>query len=200
MASIDKVTIGNMALSHIGADSTIENFNENSTEAGEIDLWYDYSRLQTLEAFDWSFARTRVILATHEEDPPAGIWAFRYQYPSDAVVVRRLPNPAGPRAAAIPFSIEMDGTKSTKTIVTDLEDATVVYTFDQETTTLFSSHFVETLSRLLASRIAMAITTKKKVADDNFSIWQGMIIKSEAVDANEEMQRAPDDAEWIKVR
>lgn len=61
--AISNVTISNMALSHIGADSTIESMAESSAEAAQCNLWYDYSRLQVLEAYDWGFARKRLDLA-----------------------------------------------------------------------------------------------------------------------------------------
>ncbi len=59
MASISQVAIGNMALSHIGASSTIESFGEDTNGAQQVNLWYDFSRQQTLESYDWGFARTK---------------------------------------------------------------------------------------------------------------------------------------------
>lgn len=198
--TVSKVGIGNMALSHVGGDSSIEAFGEDSVEANQIVLWYDYSRTQTLEAFNWSFARKRQTLATHSEDPPSGVWAYRYQYPSDAITIREIANPAGKQADAVPFEIEIDATGSTKTILTNLDSAVAVYTFDLETTTLFSSHFVETLSRLLASRIAPTLTSKKEIAERNFAVWQKMIKDAPAQNANEQVGEPPRDADWIRLR
>jgi len=107
MASISKVTIANFALGNIGARDSIESFDEASTAARQAKLWYDFSRVQALEGFDWSFARKRQALALIEEvptgDPVAYEWAYRYQYPSDCVSARYIVNPAGKDADAVPL-------------------------------------------------------------------------------------------------
>jgi len=107
MAVISVVKICNMALSNIGAKSTIESITENTPEAKRCNLWYDFSRLQTLEIFDWNFAQKRLTLALHSDVAPDGVWTFRYQYPSDGANIRFLQNPAGETADAIPFTIEL---------------------------------------------------------------------------------------------
>lgn len=62
MVAISDTRIANMALSHLGARHTIENLSEVSTEAEAAELWYEFSRLQTLESHDWGFARRRIVL------------------------------------------------------------------------------------------------------------------------------------------
>jgi hypothetical protein len=212
MASISKVKIANMALSHIGADSTIESFTENSTEALQVDLWYDWSRIQTLEAFDWSFARKRLALAEHSEDPPEGQWAFRYQYPADCIAFRHIANPFNRTfldpndltesviTDAVPFELEMDSTDIAKTILTDMEDACGVYTFDQEITSTFTAHFIDALSYMLAHRLAMPITGKLSLRDKMLETWQYYINVAPAQNANERVGRPERDALWVRVR
>ena len=201
MATISIVKICNMALSHIGNTSPIESIDEDSAEAKQCKTWYDYSRIMTLEAFNWSFARKRITLSAHSEDPPDD-WVYRYNYPdaSDSLVVRALANPAGPNDDAVPYEIEMSGSGEQKTILTDLEDAVAICTFDQEATPLFSSHFVMTLSYAVAANIAFALTGKKDIKADMLNVWQGMIAQAKAVDANETSERPPRDASWIRVR
>ncbi len=148
MVSISPVRIGNMALSHIGTTATIEAFTENSVEARQINLWYDFSRQQALEAMDWNFARKRQFLALHSDDPPTYDWLYRYQYPSGALVIRRLVNPLGLEANVVPFRVENSSDGETKTVLTNLEDAEAEYTFDLTSTSLFSPLFVEALSFL----------------------------------------------------
>jgi len=199
MAIISDVRIANMALSNVGAKSNIEAIGENSPEGTQTELWYDYSRLQTLAAFDWSFARKRQTLALHGDAAPAAVWTYRYQYPSDCVVMRLMENPLGKQADAVPFEIEIsdDGTKS---ILTDLEDAVGIYTFDLTTTSLFSPHFVEALSHMLGAHISYAITGKREVKGDMISIFNALIVEAPAHNANEEQRPPPRDAEWIRAR
>ena len=108
MAIISKAKIYNMALSKVGAAGNIEDTDDGSSEADECNIWYDFSLLQSLEAHDWHFARTRLTLATHSDDPPSGVWDFRYQYPSDCVAFRRISNPLGDQKLPVPFDIEVN--------------------------------------------------------------------------------------------
>ena len=200
MAVISRVRICNMALSHVGANSNIESLTENSAEAAACDLWYDFSRLQTLEANDWGFARRRLTLATHSDDPPDGVWAYRYQYPSDSVIVRKIQSPAGENAEPIPWEVETSEDQSTKTILTDLSEAIAVYTFDLEDVNLFSAFFVEMLSFALANHIAFTLTGKQSVEESMRQKFASMARIAPASNANERGERQPREASWIEGR
>lgn len=200
MAAISAVGIANMALSNIGDASTIQSFSEKSPQAKQCDLWYDYSRRQVLEAYNWSFARKRLVLATHSDAPPELTWAYRYQYPSDCIKARFIENPLGPTADAVPFEIEnsLDGT--VKTILTNMDDATLVYTFDLTATNLFSAHFVECLSHAIAFHIALALTGKRTIKSDMLTVYNRLILSAPAQNANEQVEEPPRDADWIRGR
>lgn len=200
MASIDKVTICNMALSRVGGRSKIEAIDEASTEADACELWYDYSLRQVLEASDWNFARKRLTLSTHSDDPPDGIWGYRYQYPSDCVAFRKLENPSDASADAVPFQIETSLDGQQKTIVTDLDDAVGVYTFEQTVTSTYSAHFVSLLSLALATNIAFQLTGKQKIQDTLAQRLRDALDGAASSDANEEVGKAPREAEWIRDR
>lgn len=208
MAFISDTGIVNMALSHVGSRSDVENFRtEKSEEAVQARVWYDYSRQLILEAYDWSFARKRLGLALHGDvisetatDPLAGVWGFRYQYPQDCIKARKIQNPNAPPSDSTPFEVETSLNGEQKTILTNMEGAVLVYTFDQKGTELFSSMFVLAFSHLLASQIAWSLTGKRKVGLDQFSLYQGVLIGATAADANEAVEPAPRDAEWIRGR
>ena len=200
MAVISKVRICNMALSNVGASSALESLTDGSAEAETCDLWYDYSRLQALAGYDWNFARRRLTLATHSDDPPDGVWAYRYQYPSDCVAFRKIQNPSGDRAAPVPFEIEVSDDLGTKSILTDLDDAVGVYTFDLETVTLFSPFFVEMFSFALSSHIAFALTGKQALRTEMLKTFSALQRSAPAVNANEQMEGLPKEASWIEGR
>ena len=202
-----------MALSNIGARSSIEDLTENTAEAQQINLWYDFAKGESLEAFDWSFARKRLTLATHADDPPDGVWAYRYQYPADALVMRRLENPTNVGSAdtifshrdniggdAVPYNIEVDDSKESKTILTNLESAVGVYTFDLETTSLFSKLFIQTLASNLGFHIAMTLTGKKEIRKEQYDRFLELLTFAPASNANEEVSKPPREAEWIRGR
>lgn len=194
------VAIGNMALGHVASRVTIESFTEQSAEAGQVNLWYDISRLQTLEAFNWNFARRRQALALHSDDPPLALWSFRYSVPSDVVVMREIENPLGKTADAIPFQIEQNASGTGKTLLTNAEDAVAVYTFDLEDPSMFSPHFIQMLSLKLGSNIAFSMSGKRQMRIDLLQWYNALLLEAPAYNFNEEVSDPPREAESIRGR
>ncbi|MCH8816091.1 MAG: hypothetical protein IH957_13565 [Chloroflexi bacterium] len=198
--------IANMALSHLGKD-TIENRTEQTPEGEQVRIWYDYSRRMVLEVYDWNFARGRLTAALHGDtisetatDPMAGVWGYRYQYPNDCVMMRKIQNPSAPPADAIPFEVELNLDRTQRSILTDQEDAVLVYTADIENTDLFSGLFVLAFSHLLASHMAFALTGKVKIADGQMNKFRGVLPAATAASANEAVSAPPRDVDWIRDR
>lgn len=168
----DQVVICNMALAHIGSKSTIESIDENTPAAKQCKLWYDAARIRTLEAYDWTSARKTQTLSIHSVAAPTFRWAFRYQYPTDCVAPRFIENPAGSNKDPVPFTIENAG-DGTVSILTDAENAVLIYTFNLSTITAFTIHFVETFALALSVRMCYKLTGKRsllKAVTDAFNI------------------------------
>lgn len=200
MASISSVKIANMALSHIGASSQIESLADQTAVGKIANLWYDFSRLQVLEAHNWSFARKRQILTLDSEAADLVEWTYRYQYPADAVAIRELANPLGPDADAIPYAVEISSDGSRKTIVTNLESASAIYTKDLEVTSLYSAFFIEALSYLLAHHMAYSVTGKLSLRASMLSTYSAFMQLAPAQNANENVDKPKREAPWIRVR
>ena len=211
--SVSEVSICNMALSKIGASSSIESLTEDSSEAKECNLWYTFSRKQALASNDWSFARRRLTLATHGDDPPNGVWGYRYQYPSDCIQFRKIESPVSGAgvwspeekrlvadADAIPFSIELDEDQDSKSILSNLDNAIGVYTMNLTEVTLFSEFFVTALSTAIAVNVAYALTKKSKLEDKMAQRFQQLILVAQAVDGNEQVEPPPREASWHRGR
>lgn len=188
-----------MALSHIGNTTTIEDLAENSTEAQLINTWYDMARKQALSALNWSFARKRLMLALHSDDAPVE-WTYVYQYPVDALVVRKLTNPLGKTADAVPYEVEASEGGDDKKILTDLAQAEAVYTFDQDNADMFSDMFANALSYLLAHYISYPLTNKWQVRERCLQQYYIMLRIAGATGANEQVPAKPRDAEEILAR
>lgn len=201
--TISPTQICNLALSNIGARSSVEDFTtEDTAEANECLLWYDFSREQALRMHNWSFARKRLTLASHAVDPPDGLWSFRYQYPFDCLKALRLVNPFGRQANAIPYDIETaeDAGAVTRSILTDLDNACLLYTFDVKDTTLFTPFFVELLSYGVAQHIAFALTGKREIKADMLKIYTQMTLLAPRADAQEGIDEEVRDADQIRAR
>lgn len=214
--AVSQVQICNMALAHVGA-TPIEAMNERTKEASQCRLWYDNCRQQALGAYNWGFARKRRTLACHGDDPPDS-WAYRYQYPVDCIKARWITNPFEstglgapfvigsdiatfwPNASdAIPFVVEW-APNGTKSILTNEQCPELIYTFDQTEPGFFSHHFVDSLSWLMASRMAFTITGKMILEERAMKMYDYLIRNAAALDGNEGVDKPPREAEWIRGR
>lgn len=200
MAKLSDIQIANMALNHLGTRSTIQQFTEDSTEAVNANLWFDFTRRQALAMFDWSFARRNVVLSLDEESAIDEIWTYRYNYPSDCIKARYLVNPVSKIEDAVPFEITMNSSGTEKTIMTDLENAELIYTFEQLNSELYTPWFALGMSYLLASHMALSITGKTSIKSAMFERAYGILVQAAAYDANEGIREAPRDADWVRGR
>lgn len=196
---ISAVRVANMALSHTGSDNVIESLTEDSVEAKQCKLWYDFARQMTLRGHNWSFARKRQALSEHSQEPPDD-WSNRYQYPADCLVMRQLVNPAGPDADNVPFSVQVDDTGEAMCILTNLEEAVGEYTFDLTKASLFSPHFILAMSYNLASLINPALTGDKDLTAGLLNLGQAMTINGGAADENQEEKRPPREGGSVRAR
>ena len=207
MVEISDTLIANMALTHVGAENDIEELLEETVEAKACNTWYGFSLLQTLEAYDWSFARRRAVLTLHgdtisttAQQPLAGVWGFRYVYPADCVVLRKMQHPNAPPDNALPFEIELSLDGNEKTIVTNVENAVAVFTFNQTAANLYTPGFVLALSYALAVNIAYTLTAKITVSKEMERRFGIAIGHAAANMLNEAVEKPPRDAAWIRDR
>jgi hypothetical protein len=196
--SISTVQIANFALSKAGLDSTIESLTENSAEANACNLWFDHSRDQVLASYAWTFAHARETLAAHVNDPSAD-WGYRYIYPVDSIKIRELERPLGKDADPIPFIVEL-ATNGTKSILTDLGSAVAIYTKTSTNPLLYTPGFIEAIATTLAAHIAFPLTGKTKLAQYLESRASLLLRAAPALDANEQQEAKPRDAEATRGR
>lgn len=194
-----KNTIARMAFSHLGGTARVEDIDtEQTAEAAQAKLWYDEARRTTLAEHDWGFARKRQALALSSEAPPDE-WSFKYKVPTDMVAARRVENPVGSSADDPPFEIE-SGADDTQVILTDVDEAVLVYTRDVQATDLFTPHFTLALSYLWAHLLAAPTTGKRDKKADMMQFYLGTLERAGARDANQVTRRPPRDASWIEER
>lgn len=215
--AVSKVIIANMALAHLGNANVIESFSERSPQAKAASFWYDEARRQTLQGFDWTFARKRLALAIHSEAPPAE-WLFRYQWPTDCLQARSIFNPFGfvgrpypwcdvysanmfaGATDAVTYEIQADSDGISMTILTNQDAAELIYTRDIIQESLFPALFTRALSHNLASLMAMQMTQKTAIQQREEQRYQGILRAAAADDANQERPQAPRDASWMRGR
>lgn len=195
-----KVRICNMALSKVGSRSNVEDLDtERTPAANACRVWYDAARITTLETYHWSFAKKRLALSLHADAPPQE-WTYRYSWPSDCVAARLIENPLGLDADAVPFDSELGASDETRSIVTDMPEAVLIYTKDLDSPTLYSMHFINMMATQLAVFINPEITGKVRIATRLEREFSQLALLAPEHDADSSVPRAERDAPWIRAR
>jgi hypothetical protein len=198
------VDISNTALSLIGADAVVSSISppDGSIESGHCARFYPLARKAMMELGDWSFVKTRVLLA--EITNVSQIWTYAYASPADCINALRILRPdattnsismsdpfgslypqvpsyfiAIDESAGAPF--ELDG----GVIRTNQPDATLIYSHDVVDTTKFPGSFVLALSYMLASYLAGPIIKGMTGIQIGKALRQEAMLMAAASSANE---------------
>ncbi len=106
LITYSEVMICKMALSRIGAASTIETLDtsiDTSTEAAACALWYPQDRDATITDWEWPWARTSAVLnQVNTLYPATPEYQYSYRYPSDCLDLKRVVPTVTPAAATSP--------------------------------------------------------------------------------------------------
>lgn len=201
----NKTDIFNLALMHIGSSFMVSDADtESSKEARVCRQFYETARQSALSDLDWSFARKFVSLAILDGETHPG-FSKVYKYPSDCLVVRTLVQPwmsvssydsrdySGTRlvSSSVPESMRavwqtgLDSKNETRTILTDMEDAQIIYTVDLEVEAIYPSYFVVALALRLAMNIATPIAGSPQIASGLQQAYQQALEAAAVLDMNE---------------
>ena len=211
-----------MALSAIGARSTIASFTEGSAEANAISLHYVPAVESILQAARWNFARKQALLtllndATQNQPVPTP-WLYEYAYPSDCTqgrfimpqVMVNLPSsvvgtPSVPSAIGPPvrWMVSTDNDSNGNQIVvilTNQPQAVFVYTSRITNPNLFDGQFTDALYNLLGARICMSVNGDKGLASAAFKRADELCKSAAASNGNEGLTVIDNIPDWIKAR
>lgn len=153
-----KIDVFNMALAHIGVSSTVADELERSPERVICTRFWDTCRdaMFSYKDMPWNFAVTRVALADLGS-PPTG-WAYRYRYPNDCINALGIVGPTGRvEPPELRFKFEVQYEADGRSILTDAEEATLLYVKRISEVERWPSAFVEAMAYRLASMIAMPL-------------------------------------------
>jgi hypothetical protein len=136
----DKTTIVNRALSLIGAEP-INNLTDDTPEASIANRIYEESRRSILSECLWNFATKREALNQVVETLPWTLDGVQnvFQLPADRIRI------FGVSSRGATWRIEQDR------LITDVTDIGIIYVFNLEDTTKFSSSFTDAFADKLAA-------------------------------------------------
>ena len=100
----------------------------------------------------------------------------------------------------MPFEVATASDQTDLSILTDLDEAVAVYTFDLTEVLLFSEFFVQMLAAALAATTAFTLTGQSELEDKMVQRFQLMSRAARASDANEAVSKPPRDVDYIRAR
>lgn len=195
-----EVSICNIALSHVGS-YPIQSLSESTKEARECKLHYYATRDAVLRAHNWGFAKKRLTLALLS-DTYSG-YDYAYSYPSDCLVVREIYDESGAFTGTIydeetdeyvatgrvEYEISINSDLTQRVILTDKEDAELIYTARVTDPNLLDSLFQDALALRLAATLAQPLKQKPGLTKDLIAQYQQLIGVAKAADANEKYKK-----------
>jgi len=152
----DNITICNLALGKV-CEAQITSLEEASQPARLCKLFYAQTRDEVLQSALWNFATKRETLSRLADSPPFG-WNYQYQLPSDYLAVIQLNSWQAHEARDL---YEIEGQR----LLTDEEQAQLLYTARIEDSEIFPPLFVEALYTKLASKLADSLTGSASKAE-----------------------------------
>ena len=185
-----------MALGHISSKA-VGTDTEDTSRAIECRKFWDVALRTTLENVAWKFATVRSTLSLTGTAPDE--WEYQYSVPADMVMDIKIYDPlAGDNP--IEYEIAKHPTAAGRVIQTNQEDAILIHTTYVDDVSLYPYQFSLALSYMLASLIAMPITSdvqKGVAASENY---QRIISRAQSTNANKGERREAIDAPWIAAR
>lgn len=169
-----KTEVINMTLGRLGITRRLANWEtDNSKEAVQSRLVYDTMLDETLRAFPWNFAQTAVALAETSEDIVIPGYGVQYQYPNGCITAHIVCTELGVRETfnswiqywersmllppKIPFRVALHPDGDRRVILTDLEEAYLIYTARVENTQAWDALFTNTFCWRLGAELAPAL-------------------------------------------
>ena len=213
--SLDVVGVCNLALSRAGHVETITSLDESSTAAEKCSLVYEHVRDNLLRDFVWGFAKRNVALALVSGGEFVG-WDYVYRYPSDCLSARQVCDAAGCRMRWYDYNpsnddslltwmppkvpYQVSGDDDGKTILTDMEEAYLVYTKRMTDTNLMDDSFLDLWAWSIAMEIAPSLRAKSAVISFVANGYQSSRIQAETLNMNEMQKDADPESPAIQAR
>lgn len=193
--------ICNIALARIGHRQFIAELTDRTTEARVATVHYDDAVQAVLASAPWNFATRRALLAELTDHTRSG-WEFVYSLPADCITARYLysglNSPAVDQRPA--FNIEMNDTATAKVLVTNREQAELVYTSLVTEAPMFPPLFTQALAWRLAADFALALPVKASVGLEMEKGYSQALRMAAATEFQQSQSEQPQDSEFIRER
>lgn len=200
MAS-SNLQIWNMALGYLKNKNSVQNENENSFEAKQCRIYFDTVIGRVLRGHLWGFAKKQAVLALTGTAPDG--WEFQYAYPGDCILTDHLYNSLDPQDSLLkrlPFEVRNDPDASGRVILTNQEDAQLIYGINETNPILWTPDFDRAAALLLGSELGFSIANKRQRAADLRGLYFEQINEAQRNNTREGVKNVDDEASWTEAR
>jgi hypothetical protein len=195
--SYSQAAICNIALGHLGISASIDDLEADESTNGQVcRTHFDIALDMLLRAHWWPFARREQELAVVAGYSSA-IWAYAFRAPSDYLLGRGINLTA---QDAVGDEFEVGGDSSGTLILTDVEEATLVYTAKVANTGLYPPAFIDCLSWGLACRIAQPLSADESYRATARTEYRKAVAAAMTNIGNEQIARAESDGAFVAAR
>ncbi len=164
--------ICNMALGTIG-QNFITALDDGTHTANQCNVIFQPARDACLRDHLWNFALKRATLA--QTTAPVSDWPYAYQLPADCL-----------RAVALNGDPQLRWAIEGRTLVTDEPTATILYIAKADDVNLWDALFVDALTLLLASKLALAVAHDAGYSAELLKLYNLRFADAKAVDGQEQ--------------
>ena len=173
-----EVSICSNALRRLG-DDPITSLTDDTERARLCNAFYADARDACLRSHPWNFAITRASLTQLSSTPAYG---FDYQYalPTDPYCLRVL----SMEFEDYIFKVENLATEG-RVLLTNEDTAKILYIARITDTALFDSLFVDTLTALLAAKLAYPVTNSVNLQTQMQNLYQIKLSEARSIDGQE---------------
>lgn len=187
---VSVISVCNSALYKVGADR-ITDLSDDTKAAIILNECFDQIRDEVLRSHPWNFAKTRVSLTASGTAP---VWGYSYQYPLplDCLLVLET--------ETYEYEHQIETLGGTKHLLTDSDEANILYITRIEDPTLWDSLFCESLAWRLAQTLAYPLSQSITLASEMDKLFRNSISFARSVNGQECTPRNLVVDDWITKR
>ena len=191
----------NLALIKVGQRQLlIDSLDEQTEVAMACKAIYAHTRDLVLTEAQWSFATIRATLALTTQTRDG--WTYAYAVPTNCIGALYLwtgvRNP--PNEDRLPYDIELNDTADGQLLLTDAQNAQLVYCVAVTNEDLFSPAFVEALACKLAMELVRAIPVKPQFTASLQQEYRAALANAVSTDRQGVQADVEMDGSLIRVR
>ena len=195
--TFSKAQIYNITLNILGVSIPIENTNSTDNKTILLNNYYELARDYVLKDFDWNFASVFKKISLSENRIQETKYKYCYDYPNDCICARDVFSRNDFVLQRFSVNALNDGTK---VILTDVEEAVLIYTKRIEKEIFYSPEFSMALAYYLASLVSNVIVGSLQKGEMAYEKYRQILKHAKVINATEGIESLCDEKTYIDSR